>query len=88
MAKTTTYADSKAKVRNFLLEYLQDIAKDGAGSSVTLATIRSLMHYKGTSAFLEPVLVELEREKRISIWREGKSGLVYLLEGERDESGE
>ena len=86
MGKAATYADSKAKVRNLLLEYLLDIAKDGAGSCATLATVRSLMHYKGVSAFLEPVLVELEREKRISIWREGKSGVVYLLQGEEDES--
>jgi len=75
-----SYAISKAKVRAFLLDYLADVARDCDGS-VPLPAVRKLLHYKGTGAFLDPVLRDLEKDGIISVWREDRKGIIYLLGG-------
>lgn len=79
-----TYAESKEKVKAFLFEYISDVAQVDNGGCVALSVLRKMMHYKGTEAFMDVALRALVKEGRISIWKEGDNGLVYLLGEDND----
>ena len=80
------------RYRGSLLVYLSEAVKNEAAiremKSLPFSRVRAFFHNIGADAYLPPVLEVLSREGLLTVWREGKAGVIYLsddlLEGRHD----